>query len=150
MDVRRLGDTRPTVAALPPARMSPGWGFAALVRLEAEFFAAFSGEVVGGPGRVPALFEDYFSDAGDPHEPLADGHGVAAGAVGEEAQAGAAAVGHGHDEVHRVGTDADVVDEAEVDDADVAFVELFVLAVAESVPYYAFGNGAVGGFAGTG
>ena len=117
---------------------------------EAEFFAAFGGEVVGGPGRVPALFEDYFSDAGDPHQPLADRHGVAAGAVGEEAQAGAAAVGHRHDEVDCVGTDAHVVDEAEIDDADIAFVELFVLAVAESVPDGTLGDGAVGGFAGAG
>jgi hypothetical protein len=59
-------------------------------------------------------------------------------------------VGHGHDDGDGVAADAEVIDEAEVDDGEVAAVELLVEAVAEGVPEGAFGDGGVAGFAGAG
>lgn len=50
---------------------------------QAQLAAAFIGEVVGGPGGGPDLFDDDVFDAGDFEQLGLDGFGVAAGAVDE-------------------------------------------------------------------
>ena len=118
--------------------------------LQAQLAATFVGKAVGGPGGLPDLFDDDVFNAGDFEQLGLDGFGVAAGAEGEEAESGAATMGHGHDDVDGVATDANVVHEAEVHDAYVGGVQLLVFAFAQGVPQGLFGDGAVAGLTGAG